>query len=229
MSHLVDLMQDIAAQEAVRPLSTELAVVTAVHPHADEGDKDNYGCTVTLKNRLTADGKPIELKQVPVAVPYIGLTCIPNVDDLVIVQFLGGDVHAPVITHRLYNDVDRPPVNLENEFQLRHKLEAGGTLKIDAEGIITLTSKSEENIVTINDEQVSIANEKMSLIVDFSGETISLTSTKDITLKADGNVAIEGKEIAMKSQAAMKIEAGAGMDIKASAAMKVQGATIDLN
>lgn len=229
MSHLVDLMQDIAAAEAHRPLTSELAVVTAVHPHADEGDKDNYGCTVTLKNRLTADGKPLELKQVPVAVPYIGMTCIPNVDDLVIVQFLGGDVHAPVITHRLYNDADRPPVNLESEFQIKHKLDTGGTLKIDAEGVITLTSKSEENVVTINDEQVAIANESMSLVVDFSSETIALTSTKDITLKADGNVAIEGKEVALKSQAAMKIEAGAGMDIKASAAMKVKGATIDLN
>ena len=113
---------------------------------------------------------------VPVAVPYMGMTCIPNVNDLVLVQFVGGDINAPVITGRLYNDKDRPPVNKEKEFQIQHSLKEGGWIKIDAEGSIIITSKNEENIVTIDDEKLSITNEKMVVEVDFSGEKISIAS-----------------------------------------------------
>lgn len=228
MNSLIDLVHDITDATAA-PLSLELGLVRAVFPHAEEGDKDNYSCTVTLKNRKTHDGQPIELQRVPVAVPYMGLTCIPNVEDLVLVQFVGGDPHAPVITGRLYNDTDRPPVNKEKEFQIKHSLAEGGTIKIDEQGVITLTSKNEENIVTLNDEQVSISNEKLSLVIDFSGESITLTSTGDIALKADGALSLEGNEVSLKSQGATNIEAGSSMDVKSSAAMKLQGATIDLN
>ena len=49
----------------------------------------------------------LELKRVPVATQRIGLAAIPNVDDLVLVAFVGGDLQRPVIVGRLYNDVDR--------------------------------------------------------------------------------------------------------------------------
>ena len=229
MNELVNIVQQVAQKEGNTLLSTELGLVTAVFPHADEGDSHNYQCTITLKNRTTPQGEPLELKQVPVAVPYMGLTCIPNVQDLVLVQFIGGDINAPVITGRLYNDQDRPPVNNEHEFQLMHNIKEGGTLKIDAEGVITLTSKSEENVLTVNDDKISISNEKLTIEVDFSGEKITVTSTKDIEVSADGTLAVSANEINLKSKAAMTIEAGSTLDIKSSAAMKLKGATIDLN
>ena len=229
MSNPVEMMQKIAEKEARYFLSTELGIVKAVFPHSDEGDKNNYQCTIQLKNKRKSDGKPLELKMVPVAVPYMGMTCIPNVKDLVVVSFIGGDINAPVITGRLYNDQDRPPVNKEKEFQIQHSLAEGGWIKIDAEGTITMTSKNEENIVTINDDKASVSNEKMTLEVDFSSEKISIVSTKDIEMKADGNINIEAKELKIKTQAAIKLEAGSSMDIKSSAGMKLKGATIDLN
>ena len=229
MNDIVGMMQQVAEKELLSLLINELGIVTEVFPHQEESDKDNYQCTVQLKNRHTDDGKPLELKKVPVSVPYIGMTCIPNVNDLVIVSFIGGDIHAPVITGRLYNDQDIPPVNKEKEFQIRHSLKEGGSIKIDGEGVITVTSKNEKNIVTVNDDKVSVSNEKMIFEIDFSSEKITITSTGDIGLKADGAMTLEAKELNVKTQAAVKIEAGSTMDLKASAPMKLKGATIDLN
>jgi phage baseplate assembly protein gpV len=229
MRNPIEIMQSIAEKEASGYLTTELGIVTAVFPHSDKGDKNNYQCTITLKNKRTADGKPLELKMVPVAVPYMGMTCIPNVNDLVIVNFIGGDINAPVITGRLYNDKDRPPVNKEKEFQIQHSLQEGGWIKIDPEGVITLTSKNEKNIVTVNDDKASVSNGKMTIEVDFSSEKIFIISKKDIEMKADGAITIEARELNIKTQAAMKLEAGSSMDIKSSAPMKIKGATIDLN
>ncbi len=229
MNEWLEVIQEVAVKESNTSLITELGVVKSVFPHKDEGDNDNYQCTIELKNRRTEDGKPLELKAVPVAVPYMGMTCIPNVKDLVIVHFIGGDIHAPVITGRLYNDQDRPPENQEKEFQLKHTLKEGATLKIDAEGAVTITSKNEENIFTLNDEKISFTNEKVTLELDFTGEKISIITTKDIELKADGALNLQGKEVNIKSDAAMKVEAGSSLDVKSSAAMKLKGATIDLN
>ncbi len=214
MESIVGVMKKVAQQEAQRIHTTELGVVTAVFPHADDGDKDNYQCSVKLKNRKQPDGADFELRQVPVATPYIGLAAIPNVGDLVLISFIGGNINAPIIIGRLYNDEDRPPANKSKEFLLQHTLKEGGSLKLDEDGRIIVTSKNQKNVLTVEDDQMSIVNEKFSLVIDIAGEKISITSDKDLELTAPkGKFMVSAKEV----------------EITASAAMKLKGATIDLN
>lgn len=246
MESVVGVMKRVAEHEARRILTTELGVVTAVFPHADEGDTDNYQVSVQLKGRLLPDGQRMELRKVPVATPYLGFAAIPNVGDLVLVQFIGGDVNAPVITGRLYNDEDRPPPNLKDELLVRHKKDAGGSIRLDAEGAIVLTSANEENTLTVNDQAITLKNEKFSLTIDFSGEKIVLSSDKDLQLVAtNGTLSLEGNAVEITSKSDVKIAASSGTlaadvmevavkastsaTVEASAAMTIKGATIDLN
>ena len=246
MQEIVGVMKKVAEHEARRILTTELGIVTAVFPHAEDGDKDNYQCSVKLKNKKLPDGKDFELRKVPIATPYMGLACIPNVGDLVLVNFIGGDVNAPVITGRLYNDEDRPPLNKQDEFLLQHTIKDGGSVRLDADGKIIVTSKNQKNVFTVEDDKVSVVNEKFSLVIDVSGEKITISSDKDLGLTAkNGKCLIEGNEVEikstkdtkitsgaalnLKSTAATKVESGAGMNVEATAAMKLKGATIDLN
>ncbi|MBI9093056.1 MAG: hypothetical protein JEZ12_27915 [Desulfobacterium sp.] len=101
---LFDTIRRIVQEEVRRVRTAELGVVEEQHSHAEESDKDNYGCTVALRD------SGIVLKKVPVATQRIGTVGIPAVSELVLVQFIGGDINATVITGRLYNDEDRPPV-----------------------------------------------------------------------------------------------------------------------
>ncbi len=254
MDSIVSIMKKVAEHEAQRIFTTELGLVTAVFPHKDDGDTENYQCSVKLKNRKQPDGTDFELRKVPIATPYIGLVCIPNVDDLVLINFISGDINSPVITGRLYNETDRPPVNLEKEFLLKHSLKEGGSIKVDAEGKILITSKDEKNVFTLQDEKIAIENEKFSLIIDISGEKITILSDKDMALTAkSGKLEIEANEITIKSKKALtidsgdalniksaadtKVEAGGALNIKSSAdakveaggAMKLKGTSIDLN
>jgi uncharacterized protein involved in type VI secretion and phage assembly len=246
MESVVGVMKRVAEHEARRILTTELGVVTAVFTHADEGDTDNYQVSVQLKTRLLPDGQRMELRKVPVATPYLGYAAIPNVGDLVLVQFIGGDVNAPVITGRLYDDENRPPPNLQDELLVRHKIDAGGSIKLDAEGRIVLTSKSEENTLTVDDEAITLKNEKFSLTIDFKGEKIVLSSDKDLQLVAtSGTLTLEGNAVEITSKSDVKITASSGKlaaevmeasvkastsaTIEASAAMTIKGATIDMN
>lgn len=191
MENILEIMQKVAAREAEKIYTTELGVVTAVFPHADEGDDDNYACSIKLKNRKQADGTDFELRKVPLATQHMGLANIPNLDDLVLVSFIGGDINAPVIIGRLYNDKDRPPANKEGEFILRKSLKNGGTLKIDAEGVITLTSDKEKSVMTLKDDEVSLSTSDGKVSFKLEGGGITLDAgTSNVTLKSSGNVTL---------------------------------------
>ena len=191
MEGMLEIMQKVAEREAQRIYTTELGIVMAVYPHESESDEGNYECTVRLKNRKQPDGSDFELRKVPVATGHIGLVNIPNVGDLVLLSFIGGDIQAPVIIGRLYNDEDRPPVNKAGEYILQHTLKKGGTLKIDADGVITLTSAQERSVVTINDDEVilSTGDGQVSVKMESGGLTIDV-GTNNVTVKSGGNVTL---------------------------------------
>ena len=70
MNSIVGVMQQVAQQEAAKIYTTELGIVTAVFPHKTEKDKDNYQCSVKLKNKKQPSGKDFELRQVPMMTPH---------------------------------------------------------------------------------------------------------------------------------------------------------------
>lgn len=207
MESIVGVMKKVAEHEISKIYTTELGIVTAVFPHAAENDKDNYQCSVKLKNKKQPDGKDFELRKVPITTSHIGLVNIPNVGDLVLVTFLGGDINAPVIIGRLYNDQDLPPINKEKEFILQHSLEGGSTFKIDAEGVITATSKNEKNIVTVDDNQIDIQTEKCNIKVE----------SADINIKNEKcTVGLSGSNITINNGTCKITIEGGGITIDAA-------------
>jgi uncharacterized protein involved in type VI secretion and phage assembly len=181
----------------------ELAVVQDQHPHATEDDTDNFACTVTLRD------SGIVLKRVPVATGHVGAAWIPNVGDLVLIQFVGGDVHAPVITGRLYNDQDRPPPNEDGKAVLHVPLGAGDADAVHVElhsggtravsmslgSGLTLTLQDDDPAVRIEvggnavltigqDGSLSVAN----------GQKVEIKGP-EITIEADGVLTLKGSQV----------------------------------
>lgn len=189
MDSIIGVMQKVAQQEAQKIYTTELGIVTAIFPHASDSDKDNYQCSVKLKNKKQPDGKDFELRKVPVVTPHIGLANIPNVGDLVLVTFVGGDINAPIIIGRLYNGEDQPPLNKEKEFLLQHGREKGGSLKINQKGEITITSKDEKQVITVNDEKVDVTNEKCHLTLE--GGDATLKNEKSKVVLSEDNITVD--------------------------------------
>ena len=110
MTSIVETIQEIVRSEMRTIRIAELGVVEAVGPHSDDGDFDNYGCDVRLKNT------DLLLKRVPVATGHLGSVAIPNVGDLVLLGFDKGDVNQPILLGRLYTDDDRPPLSTTNRW-----------------------------------------------------------------------------------------------------------------
>src|SRR5262249_39658789 len=119
----------------------------------------------------------------------------------------------------LWNSQDTPPAsNSDGKNNLR-------VLRSRSGHIVKLNDEDGKETVEIVDK-----TQKNSIVIDTASNSITITSDKDITLKAaNGTIRLDAEAIAVKSSADAKVEAGGGMDLKASGTMNVKGATVNIN
>ncbi|MES1243765.1 MAG: phage baseplate assembly protein V [Acidobacteriota bacterium] len=247
MSTIVNTLQEIVRHEMRRLRVCELGLVEAVYPHSGGGDDDNYGCDVRLKN------SGLLLKRVPVLTGHIGTAAIPNVGDLVLLAFDKGDVNQPVLLGRLYNEKARPPLNNPDELIFRLPLAEADdktvkaairNLKANNPPREILVEMPPRITVRITDGTVRATAGKTEMKLDQpdggSGGTVTVVSGRtkitmnqdgDVTveaagsmsLKADGDLSLQGASVKIKGQTNVSVEAGAQATLKGSAAVTVQG------
>jgi uncharacterized protein involved in type VI secretion and phage assembly len=246
MSTIVNTLQQIIRHEMRALHVTELGLVEAVYPHSDNGDADNYGCDVRLKN------SGLLLKRVPIASGHIGTVAIPNVGDLVLLAFDKGDVNQPIVIGRLYNDADRPPLNNPNEIIFRLPLAEADdqsilaairNLQDQAEPREILVEMPPQMTVRISDGAVRATAGDTEMLLDqphssggkitvVSGRTkITMNQDGDVTveaagsmsLKANGDLSLEGQNINIKANLKAILEAGTQAEIKGGIEAKLQG------
>ena len=220
MISIVETLQCIIRDELRSLRLPELGVVTTLHPHEDGGDTNNYACTVQLRD------SGLELRYVPVATERLGSVGIPDVGDLVLVQFLGGDVNAPVITGRLYSDAARPPVAKGGEWvyespqekasgvrRMFLKFPNGATLLVDDDKAVYESGKTK---LTINHDG-DIELESASKVTVKSTADTSIEAQGKLDLKATQDVTISGLNVSVKAQANATLEGTAAATVKGTA------------
>lgn len=215
---LVEIIQAIVRAELARVRVAEIGVVTQLFAHASGSDKNNYACNVRLRD------SGLELQRVPVVTQRIGHAAIPNVDDLVLVQFVQGDLHGAVITGRLYNDADRPPEAKAKEwvYVCPDDAESGvRRLYLEFPNGNTLSLDDDKVVLEAGDTTLSIKN---SGDVELKSNARLLIETQgDIGIKAQGNITLEaGGSLALKAQTDIKIE-GLSASIKAQTTAQLEG------
>jgi len=237
---IVETMRIVAQKELTKIQLPTLGVVTSIFPHSNASDNDNYECNVRLKNTK------LELRKVPIATQCIGLAGIPRVGDLVIVVFINGDINAPIVTGRLYNDEDRPPLNKGEEIIYIPPYSANPKVRR------IYMEFPQGMILKITDDEVDIKAGETKVIISRDGDVlieskanVNVLADGDATLKSKGNFTIKGasvniesdKDMNLKSGSDLKVNSGAAAEIKssatmnveASATMKIKGATVNIN
>lgn len=156
---------------------------------------------------------------VPMAGGGRGTYFLPEVDDEVLVGFEHGDLRFPYVLGSLWNGKDAPPAdNGDGKNNVR-------VIKSRSGHVIKLNDEDGKETIEIVDK-----SGKNSIVIDTAENTLTLTSDKDIKLSApQGKIALDAKNIELKSSADTKVESGAGMDVKASATLNIKGATVNIN
>lgn len=227
MTHqIVHTIQQIARHEAQQRWGANLGVVTSVH--GGNGASD-YACTVALREL------GIVLPRVPIATGVIGAAALPRENDLVLVVFAGGDIHAPVVVGRLYNEVVAPPKNGPGELvvslpgdetasdklmELRVKTPGDGTrsatLTLDGQVPITLTVDDDGLKVAVGEARLTVKQTSSS-----DGSVEVKVGDAKITVSQNGDLALEaGGKLTLK---------GASVEIAGDSEVKINGQTVNIN
>ena len=219
---LFSTIQRIVQEELGRVRTAELAVVQEQHPHEGDSDTDNYSCTVALRN------SGIVLKNVPVATPRIGSAHIPAVGSLVLVQFVGGDVNAPVVVGSMYSDEERPPVNKDGQAVLHLPLDAEDD---DAVHFELSTGDSRELVLkmgkglelTLRDDDPVV-----ELTVDGGKAVLQIARDGAVTVESKGKVELKAAELSVESEGKVSLK-GSEVSIEAQGTTTIKGATVNIN
>lgn len=215
---LVHVLQAIVRAEVGRQRVAEVGVVTELFSHESGSDKNNYECNVKLRD------SGLELHRVPIATGRIGLAAIPNVDDVVLVQFVRGSLHGAVVAGRLYNDVDRPPEAKPKELVYVSPDEEESGLRrayLEFPKGNTLLLEDDQLVIESGDTKVTVKN---SGDIEIAGNANLTISTKgDVKVKGDGAISIEaGGSLSLKAQSDVTIE-GLSVKVKAQTSAQIEG------
>ncbi len=212
MSELYDTLQKLIRQELRARRFAEMGTVQAVYPT----DPGNYDADVVLH------ATELVLRHVPVLTPRKGYASLPEVGDLVLVQFMGGDLNRPVVIGTLYNGDDRPPDNTENDWVLQ--LPSGPDAK-DGGLRVEIRQSSPLGFT------VSLKGDKFRLEVQDDDPVVSLT-VSGTTLKIDGGGAIKidaGADLALEASGNLKLKAGGNAEVEAGGQLVLKGALVKIN
>ncbi len=200
MNDMVSLLQAVIRDQLQGFRTAELGVVTQVYSHVNTSDKNNYECDVRLRD------SGLELKKIPTVTQRIGAVAVPNKDDLVMIQFLNGDIHSAFVTARVYNDTDRPPEAKPREFvYISPDKEEKGIRRVYMEF-------PNGNKFLLDDDKLVLEMGKTKVTINHDGAIELKSNDKKITLKdQNGNNMIEIKpqqgNIKVQGQTKVVVEA----------------------
>lgn len=216
MTSMVDMIRAIVADELSRRAAPQLGVVTSVHSRDSDSSDNNHQVNV----RVPAAG--VELQRVPVAVDRAGRSCLPRIDDLVVVLFVDGDVQGPVVVGTVYDSSTRPPVAKPAELVYENPDE-------EESGIRRFAAKLPSGVEFVfDDSTLSLTMGSTEIIVEADGD-VTVKSAGKLTIEAQADVSIEGQgNIAIKAQGKLDLTAGMAATLEGQASATVKSPAIKI-
>ena len=162
-----------------------------------------------------------------------GWQVLPEVGDEVLVAFEQGNFGRPTVVGGLFNGVDTMP-------QGPMDLVDGGTGRINRRSMVSRLGHRIDLVDASGKEAVRVAttDEKLKLIMDHTGTTItlhadgkvSIEGTQGITIdSSSANIDLKGNQISLKATSGVTVDGGSGaVDVKSGSQLSLTGVSAKL-
>ncbi|WP_339869884.1 type VI secretion system tip protein VgrG [uncultured Algoriphagus sp.] len=204
-----------------------IGIVTAL-----EGDPDGEN---RIKVRLPLISKDEEGIWARFASPDAGnergIYFRPEIEDEVIVSFINEDPRDPVILGMLHSSTKPSPFeekddNHEKGIVTRDKLKL---LFDDDKKTISIETPNGNKILLTDDEGAILLEDENGNKISMNSDGITIESAKDLILKANGDVSIEGTGVEVKASAQLKAEGSAGAEVSSGGQTVISGSLVQIN
>lgn len=160
-----------------------------------------------------------------------GVVYMPEIGDEVVVGFIEGNPTEGVILGMLHSSSKTSPFEKSDDNNLKGIVTREGLrLEFDDEGKQITLSTPGGNTLAISDDSKGISLEDQNgnkVTLDQNG--ISLESAKDLTIKAQGDVTVEGVNINVKANAQLVAKGNASSEFSSGGNTVVKGAIVQIN
>mgnify|MGYP001293377160 FL=1 len=214
---VADLLTGVSTSDS-RWYGAVSAIVT------DTKDPDNMNRVKVKFPTLTTEHTSTWARVIaPGAGPERGIQWLPEVNDEVVVIFESGDFNHPYVVGGVWNGKDKPAeqqaVNASKTSIRTLKTRVGHVIRFideDSAG----HKKGIEIIESGGKIKIVIDGTTQKITILSSGD-IAVEATKNLTLKATGNVEITGMQV--------KVEAQSQLDLKSTGPANLKGAIVNIN
>lgn len=161
----------------------------------------------------------------PYATKNAGIEFLPEVGDEVVLGFLNDDPDSPIVLGALHSSARPSPVVPDKENKIK-AIVSNTQMKIsfdDVDKILTIETPG-GHVVTLSDKDKSVTvTDSNSNKLEMSESGVTLSSPKDVTIKANGSVSIKGSSgVTVSSPADVSVK-GAGTTVEAQMALTAKG------
>ena len=167
----------------------------------------------------------------PYAGAEYGFCFYPEIGDEVILGFLQDDPRHPIVLGSVYSGAKHAPQSIADENHLKGiYTRSGMKLTFEDEQKIIQISTPSGNIFSIDESSKSICiKDEHSNLMEMNAEGITLESKKNVTIKADKDIELEGMNIKIKAAGKFAAEGNAGADVTSSAIAVLKGSMVQIN
>lgn len=160
-----------------------------------------------------------------------GIFFRPEIGDEVIVGFINQDPNDAIVLGMLHSSAKPSPItatddNHEKGIITRSEMKV---LFDDDKKIITIETPAGKIISLDEDKGAITIEDDNSNVITINSDGIAMESAGDISLKASGDVTIEGTNISLTANAEFKAEGSAGAEMSTSAIAVLKGSLVQIN
>jgi Rhs element Vgr protein len=155
----------------------------------------------------------------------------PEIGDEVVLGFLDGDPRDPVILGALHSSAKPAPIEgADDNHEKAIVTRSGMRIHWDDDKVVASVDTPKGNSVVLSEEDggITLTCENGNTVT-LSSDGIALEAKADITLKARGDIKIEGTGLTLKASASVKAEGAGGAELKSSGTTVVKGALVQIN
>ena len=153
------------------------------------------------------------------------------VGDEVVVGFLDADPRFPVVLGQLHSSAKPAPVPGADDNHLKGYVSRSGiTLGFDDEKVaVVVETPAGNSLVLSEDAKTASLTDQHGNKVVLDDAGITLESSKDLVLKASGNLSLTGTQVEVAAQSTLKVEGQASVGINSSGTLTVKGSLVQIN
>lgn len=153
----------------------------------------------------------------------------PEIGDEVILGFINDDPRQAIILGAMHSSANISPIEAKDDnhhkgYVSREELKL---LFDDEKKIISILTPN--TTVILDDDAKKVIIKNQSNEIELSEDGIKLDTQKDLKIKANGDIELEGMNVKIKANAQLEAEGSAGVKLSSTAITDIKGSLVNIN